>query len=133
MARLGNITFACDNPSAMASFWAAALNYEVQVTPPDFEAKMREAGRNPDDGASAIDPSGTGPRLFFLRKAKRPETPDTCTPMHFDIQSGDRLAEVARLQALGATFVSEETFELGDYTHRWTEMKDPEGNGFCVQ
>jgi hypothetical protein len=133
MARLSNLTFACADPLTMATFWAAALGYEVEVTPEDFARQMREAGRDPDDGAAASDPSGVGPRLFFLRKEKRPAVDGTSTPLHLDLQAKDRAAEVARLVALGATVVSEESFALGDFTHHWTELQDPEGNGFCVQ
>jgi hypothetical protein len=37
-------------------------------------------------------------------------------------------AEVARLEAIGATVIAERC--LGDFC--WTVMADPEGNEFCV-
>jgi hypothetical protein len=35
--------------------------------------------------------------------------------------------------ALGAREVEAKTRTVGPYTERWTVMKDPEDNGFCVQ
>ena len=45
-------------------------------------------------------------------------------PLHLDLVSADRTAEVARLVGLGATVV--ETFDA----HTW--LRDPEGNDFCL-
>jgi hypothetical protein len=44
--------------------------------------------------------------------------------MHLDIHATDRIAEVTRLQALGATVVQD-----GEH---WTVMRDPAGLVFCV-
>jgi hypothetical protein len=49
--------------------------------------------------------------------------------VHLDLRGESMAAEVARLTALGATFIAERT--LGDAL-RWTVMADPEGNEFCV-
>lgn len=133
MAKIGNITFACSDPARLARFWAAALEYDVQETPESFLKELEAAGLNPEDGAAAVDPTGVRPRLYFIRKAKRPEVEGTSIPIHLDLNAEDRLAEVARLVALGATITGEKALELSDHTHRWTEMRDPEGNGFCVQ
>jgi hypothetical protein len=40
---------------------------------------------------------------------------------------------VERLIALGAQLVEHVSHKIGDMVEEWTEMKDPEGNGFCVQ
>jgi hypothetical protein len=44
--------------------------------------------------------------------------------VHLDIHTDDVPAEVARLEALGATKIGE--------AHRWTIMRDPAGLPFCV-
>ncbi len=49
--------------------------------------------------------------------------------VHMDLRGESMAAEVARLAALGATFIAERT--LGEGV-RWTVMADPEGNEFCV-
>jgi hypothetical protein len=49
--------------------------------------------------------------------------------LHLNIRAADRLAEVERLVALGATEI-EEMSPGGGYV--WTNMKDVEGNEFCV-
>jgi predicted enzyme related to lactoylglutathione lyase len=51
-------------------------------------------------------------------------TGDPTPRVHFDIESDDVDAEVARLKALGATEV--------DRIHSWVVMRDPAGTVFCV-
>jgi len=130
VAQLANITFACDDPSGLCSFWAEALDYEQQEAPPEFMQAWIAAGRGVNDAAAAVDPTGRGPRLYFQRKRK---TPTESIPIHLDLNAPDRESEVARLVRLGATVV--ETYErvTGEVTEIWTVMRDPERNGFCVQ
>ncbi len=133
MAKLNNITFACDQPVELAAFWAAALGYQPIETPPEVLAEVEkaiEAGElDPTGWAMLVNPEGTGPRLLFQR---RPKTPTTDIPIHLDLHSEDRAAEVERLAGLGATIVEERSQMIGPYEEFWTVMKDPEGNGFCV-
>jgi len=49
--------------------------------------------------------------------------------LHINIRSADRGVEVKRLVSLGATEI-EEMSPGGGYV--WTNMKDVEGNEFCV-
>lgn len=130
MARLANLTFACADPPALAAFWAAALGYEVQEAPPGLLEALAEQGLDLDAAAAAIDPEGRGPRLFF---EKKPKATGGNASLHMDLDAADREAEVARLIALGATLIEERTRTIGPYTEVWTFMRDPEGNGFCVQ
>jgi hypothetical protein len=133
VAKLNNITFACDQPVELAEFWAAALGYQPIETPPEVLAEVEkaiEAGElDPTGWAMLVNPDGTGPRLLFQR---RPKTPTTDIPIHLDLHSEDRAAEVERLAGLGATIVEERSQMIGPYEEFWTVMKDPEGNGFCV-
>jgi predicted enzyme related to lactoylglutathione lyase len=130
VASLGNITFACADPARLAGFWAAALGYELQEAPAEFMEAWLAAGRDPNDAAAIVDPGGQGPRFFFKKGAR---TPTTSIPIHLDLNAEDREAEVERLVALGATVVETKTQSTGPYTEVWTVMRDPEGNGFCVQ
>ena len=133
MARLNNITFACEEPVRLAEFWAAVLGYEPIETPPEVVAEVDKAIElgelDPTGWAMLVNPDGTGPRLLFQR---RPKSPTEHIPIHLDIHSDDRAAEVERLTGLGATFVEERSQKIGPYEEFWTVMKDPEGNGFCV-
>ena len=133
MAELNNITFACEEPVQLAEFWAAALGYEPIETPPEVLAEVEkavEAGElDPTAWAMLVNPDGSGPRLLFQR---RPKTPTTDIPIHLDLHSEDRVAEVERLTALGASVVGERSHKIGRFEEFWTVMRDPEGNGFCV-
>jgi hypothetical protein len=133
MASIGNITFACEDPGGLAYFWAEALGYAIQDAPPEFMEAWIAEGRDPNGAAAAVDPRGKGPRLFFLKMDKRPEVEGTSIPLHLDLCAEDRESEVARLVSLGATVVETRTQKTGDWEETWTVMKDPEGNGFCVQ
>ena len=133
MARLNNITFACEEPVRLAEFRREALGYKHIQVPPEVEeaasAAIERGELEADSWAMLVNPDATGPRLLFQR---RPKTETTDIPIHLDIHSEDRPAEVERLQGLGATFVEERSQKIGNFEEFWTVMKDPEGNGFCV-
>ena len=128
MSELGTpelqVTFDCARPQELARFWAEVLHFEV------------ESGVH-DGWASAVDPAGERPRVFFQRV---PEAKVVKNRIHLDVRSaGPRStpmderrprvkAEVVRLLGLGASFV--ETIE--DEVDHFTVMRDPEGNEFCV-
>ena len=129
MARLGNLTFACDDPAAMAEFWAAALDYVVQPPPPELQEQIDRGDVDGNSAAAAVDPAGRGPRLFFERKSKGT---DGNLPLHLDLWSSDPAAEAARLVGLGASLVEERTRTIGTFEEHFRYLKDPEGNGFCL-
>lgn len=112
---LVHITFACADPGRMAEFWSALLGYEA--TP---------AG----DGWTAEDPRGEGTTLLFNRMQK---SPTIQMPIHLDINVPDRDAESERVLRLGGTLVEKKSFEIGDLSGGCTVMRDPEGNGFCLE
>jgi Glyoxalase-like domain len=133
VADLNNITFACANPVPLSEFWAAALGYEPLEPPPEVVAEVEKAIErgelDPTGWAMLVHPEGIGPRLLFQR---RPKTPTESIPIHLDLKSEDRHAEVERLKGLGATEVEERSQRIGPYEEFWMVMRDPEGNGFCV-
>jgi predicted enzyme related to lactoylglutathione lyase len=107
------LVFDCADPVRVATFWAAALGYELEE---DAD----------ETGAFIIDPSGRMSGMFFQRV---PEPKSAKNRMHLDVRpTGSMAAEVERLKGLGATergFIkTEDSF--------WTQMRDPEGNEFCV-
>lgn len=143
MARPFQVTMDAADPTRLAAFWAAALDYEVQPPPPGFASweDLLESQGVPRDqwgAASAIvDPDGVRPRIFFQRV---PEPKAAKNRVHLDMQSGGGPGvpldeqrrrvkdEVGRLVSLGATEVGEHA-DLGVY---WVVLRDPEGNEFCA-
>lgn len=121
-------TLGCDanDPARLAAFWARALGY------------VAEPGYDDPDGASIVDPEGTGPAIGFLRV---PEGKTAKNRVHIDIRvAGDPPWDMGRREQLirsrvtdlveaGARVVREETYgaDLGHVV-----MLDPEGNEFCV-
>ena len=130
MPSIGNITFACEDPHSLATFWAAALEYEIESLPPDIEAALEAAGEDVNAAAAIVDPAAEGPRMFFKKMEK--SASDTM-PIHLDIETDDREATVEALINIGATKRETKTQTLGPLTETWTVLEDPEGNGFCVQ
>jgi hypothetical protein len=132
--RISAVTFAAADPMRLAEFWAAALGYVPVAVPPDRLADLElayERGELERDGwAMLASPDGTGPRLLFHR---RPKSQPEHIPIHLDLHADDREAEVDRLVALGATVVETKTQRLGNAEESWTVLRDPEGNGFCVE
>lgn len=129
MASIQNVTFACEEPDKLATFWAETLDYELEQIPPALAAALETAGQEPSDGRAIYDPTGDGPRLFFNRM---PKSATEHIPIHLDIEVSDREAAVERLVERGATEVETKTLDLGEHPQIWTVMNDPEGNGFCV-
>ncbi|MGW4610027.1 VOC family protein [Streptomyces sp. NPDC004592] len=137
------------NATALADFWAMALGYEVEDNSA-LISRLLAAGRLPEEavaehngvrvfrGFAAIrhplDPYdeetgiGRGRRVLFQDV---PESKTAKNRLHIDVRSGPdgREATAARLESLGATRVEE--VDKGP-AGRWTVMRDPEGNEFCV-
>jgi hypothetical protein len=136
MARIGNITFACENPIALAEFWCGVLGYELDRVEGELADALLAAGMTQDELESecaARDPTGAGPRLYFQRKQK---SPTSTIPIHVDVNipaDVDRDAELQRFRDLGASFVETKSRSVGRFSETWTIMRDPEGNPFCVQ
>ncbi|MEU3220259.1 VOC family protein [Streptomyces sp. NPDC006971] len=137
------------NASALADFWAAALEYEVE-DPSVLVERLLAAGRidenaivehggrrtfrgyaairHPEDPFDATSGVGRGRRLLFQDV---PEGKSGKNRLHIDVhgEPGGLDALVARLEGLGATRVQE--VDKGP-AGRWWLMRDPEGNEFCA-
>ena len=96
----------------VADFWIAALGY-----------RELEAG---EDGMEIVGDRDGDPMLSFVRV---PEAKSVKNRVHLDVRpTGSMAEEVDRVTRLGATvrgFIE----ESGSF---WTQMRDPEGNEFCV-
>jgi predicted enzyme related to lactoylglutathione lyase len=112
---LEHVTFSCDEPARLAEFWATLLEYETA-----------QAG----ESVLAIDPRGEGTRLLFNRM---PKSPTIELPIHVDVNVPDRGTEIARVLELGGSLVETKSHQVGELAETWTVMRDPEGNGFCIQ
>ncbi|MEM8535930.1 MAG: VOC family protein [Chloroflexota bacterium] len=107
LPRLKAIIVDCENPPALATFWAAALDVNVVF------ANERLS--------SIVDPQGLIPEIEFQSV---PEPKTVKNRLHFDIRATDREAEMQRLIGLGGKVI--EQFKT------WTVMADPEGHEFCI-
>ena len=106
------LTFDCADPVAVATFWAAALGYDLVAPDPQ--------------GAFVEDPSGATKGLFFQPV---PEPKTAKNRVHLDVRpTGSMHEEVERLTTLGATVFRRVDVE-GSF---WTIMLDVEGNEFCL-
>jgi hypothetical protein len=113
-ARVGNISFDCEDVLAMAAFWSAVL------------------GRPVDRGGSAVYASIGGadgtrrePAWYFH---KVPESKHAKNRVHIDLVNPDPAA-IDELVQLGATVVESHAELPG---HPWTVLQDPESNEFCI-
>ena len=94
-----------DDLDQTASFWTAALGQEPKTF--DKLPEYRVYGE-------------VTPGIEFMVQG----TGDAGPRVHFDIETDDVEAEVARLKGLGAS-------EVGRH-HTWVIMRDPAGTVFCV-
>lgn len=144
MTRDVQITFDCADPGALATFWAEALDYQLQDPPEGFatwEDALRTFGVPEDqwNSRSAILPrGGHGPRVFFQRV---PEGKTAKNRVHLDVRVApglvgeERMAtletEADRLEALGATRAYRVEPD-GRMEQGFISMLDPEGNELCL-
>jgi hypothetical protein len=113
-------TVDCADPEKVARFWNDALGWGGVAVAPD------------GSGAICGSPDG-GPYLEFIRV---PEGKVVKNRMHLGCSAGslDELdAEIARLEALGASIAWEEGFppEVAA-RYRNLVLRDVEGNEFCL-
>jgi predicted enzyme related to lactoylglutathione lyase len=109
MLTVANITFDCADAVELATFWSAAVEKPI------------------DDGANQYFATITtgGPTLMFIQVPENKAAKNRC---HVDFTAEDREAEVKRLVDHGADHVADRE----EYGHRWTVLRDPSGNEFCV-
>ena len=110
MGKLNCIIIDCADVKRASSFWVQALE--------GYEVDAQEWGTSLK--------SESDPLIYF---EVVPEGKAVKNRLHLNIRAADRQAEVQRLVALGATEI-EEMSPGGGYV--WTNMKDVEGNEFCV-
>ena len=116
MLDLVHITFSCAEPQRVAEFWAALLDYEAA---PAGESSW-----------TAKDPRGEGTTLLFNRMVKSPTIE---IPIHLDINAADPDAELDRVLERGGQLVETKSFRIGELSGSCIVMRDPEGNGFCLE
>jgi predicted enzyme related to lactoylglutathione lyase len=104
-------TLDCNDLDTQARFWAAALGCDVDGV---IEGRYI-ALSGPDIG---------------LTLQRVPEIKTCKNRMHIDVLVDDVLAEVARLESLGATRLTPTPHE--QFGQTWYVLADPEGNEFCV-
>jgi hypothetical protein len=101
------------DPAALADFWSVAAGWPVVEVS--------------DNHAVLARPDGAGPQLELLRVDDARVVKNR---VHLDVApfaADDQAAEVARLEALGAT-----PADVGQGTQTWVVLADPQGNEFCV-
>jgi hypothetical protein len=106
-SRLAGFIIDCqtgDLPGA-AAFWGAALGMKVQPLP----------GPEGENYIELLDPAGLHVEVQSVPHPSR---------VHLDIETDDVEAEVRRLEALGATRVSQ--------INTWWVLQAPTGQRFCV-
>jgi hypothetical protein len=95
-----------DDLSGATGFWSAALGRPVASADQDGDGRYAELKTDADE-----------PFLLLQKVEHEPR-------VHFDVETDDLDAEVARLEALGATRVA--------FVKRWWVMQAPTGHRFCV-
>jgi predicted enzyme related to lactoylglutathione lyase len=61
------------------------------------------------------------------------KSPTIELPIHLDLSVPDREAELARILELGGHLVENKAHSIGELSETWTVVRDPEGNGFCIE
>lgn len=124
--RFYTVVVDCRDLAAQARWWAEVLDWRIA-----FEAEDECVIVPPHalDESREIPRAERGVGLVFVSV---PDEKEVKNRLHIDLAPGpddDQAAEVARLEAMGATRV-----DVGqdDAAVSWVVLADPEGNEFCV-
>jgi hypothetical protein len=120
-SKLTELAIDCADPHALARFWCAVLDYEVQG---DEDGVVTIGTPAVPEGRNR--PGPVPPTLTFARV---PEGKTVKNRLHLDVNPTDRDQdeEVRRLLDLGARRT-----DVGQGEQPWVVLADPEGNEFCV-
>jgi catechol 2,3-dioxygenase-like lactoylglutathione lyase family enzyme len=117
-AIIGQVTFDCQDPYALAQFWTKVTGF----------TELPDEPNAPDHEECYIKPGDGGPGLLFIRV---PESKSVKNRLHLDLKPDTtRDEEVERLLGLGATLYEDHRKPDGT---GWVTLTDPEGNEFCVE
>ena len=116
--RLQCVTIDAENPRKLADFWAAALDWKITYED-EIEVSIELLDGSPEVGRI--------PDILFIKVADKKVVKNR---LHFDLRPQDQMAEVKRLEELGARKI--EIGQSEDPDTSWVVMADPEGNEFCV-
>jgi|SRR6188768_1525472 hypothetical protein len=114
MLRIAQLTLDVQDVDKMATFWSAALGYQIK--------------KGDDGNAKLLPPPGTlrGTQHMWLQASAGEKVGKNRA--HPDLTASDPEAEVERLIGLGARRV--DVGQAGD--EPYVVLADPEGNEFCV-
>ncbi len=138
------VTIDCVAPHVLADWWAAALGWEVEPSDEAFIRRMIAEGYASEadtathrgvlvwrEGAAITTAdaggSGRGRRILF-QLVPEPKTVKNRVHLDVDVGAEHVEAEVARLVAVGATFLHRGR----QGPHTWVTIADPEGNELCL-
>lgn len=114
LARLGLITLDCEDPVALAAFWAGLLDGEVVPV---------------SDDVVMVKSDGTSLAAVRVPGYQPPTWPSGAVPkqIHLDLAVGDLDAAEAEAVRLGACRAGEQP-----RPGSWRVMLDPAGHPFCL-
>ncbi len=95
-----------DDIDQAAAFWSAALGLNAEADPRADESRYRHLETQPEEMHIEVQKVNHGSRV------------------HLDIETDNIEAEVARLESLGASRISD--------IHSWVVMEAPTGQRFCI-
>ena len=108
---LGMVTTDTTDARSLAGWWAEQTGAEVS---------------DQFGGGFIVLSGGSLPIILAFQQVDDPSPGKN--RLHLDLTAADLDGEVDRLVAAGATLVE----KRGDENFRWTTLKDPAGNEFCV-
>jgi glyoxalase superfamily protein len=115
IGKLWSVTLDCADPTALADFWAAALDGKVAHTSDNF--------------VGVELPDGLWIGAYRIDDYEPPQWPDGTPPkqFHLDLMVEDLDAAERAALDLGATKAKEQP-----EPERWRVLLDPAGHPFCV-
>jgi predicted enzyme related to lactoylglutathione lyase len=117
IGQLGWIQIDCQDPMALAAFWAIVFGLQVDD---DYLGQ-------PPQYVGLVPTKPGHPQVNFQRV---PEPKTTKNRLHFDVRVADVDEASARIEAIGGRRLQPD--DVHEYGYSWRVMADPEGNEFCL-
>ena len=140
MTPTAQVVIDCENPHLLASFWATALEVEVEDHHDQINRLLEEGRFEISDdvievdgrlkwrsAAACSDPAEKLPRVL-CQVVPEPKTVKNRVHLDIRVEDGQRQAKVEQLEQIGAVRLWDG--QQGPFS--WVTMADPEGNEFCL-
>src|SRR2546430_4815808 len=116
---------------------AACCGWSTSLSPAPIRDASPSFGRRSSTTSALQQVTAGLPKIPAVRGRRSSsigcKSPTIEVPIHLDVNAREREAELERVLQRGGSLVETKSFKIGELGDTCTVMRDPEGNGFCLE